>query len=75
MAKKSQKLRVGRDVVEQLPVAGATWQVWTADDDDDRAADAFAWRYGSHPEYVVDHGGYLWLGPVPGVEVRGENLL
>lgn len=62
--------RLGREQVERLPVADATWQVWTADEDEDRAADAFARRYGSHPEHVVDHGGYLWLGPVPGLEVH-----
>lgn len=57
--------RLGREQAERLPVAGATWQVWTADEDEDRAADAFARRHGSPPEHVVDYGGYLWLGPVP----------
>lgn len=57
--------RLGREQAERLPVAGATWQVWTADVDEDGAAAAFAARHGSHPEHVVDFGGYLWLGPVP----------
>jgi len=57
--------RLGREQAERLPVAGATWQVWTADEDEAAAAATFAQRYGSHPEHVVDYGGYLWLGPVP----------
>ena len=65
---KSIKQQLDREKSERLPVAGATWQVWTADEDEDRAADAFARRHGSHPEHVVDFNGYLWLGPVPGQE-------
>jgi len=71
MAKKSDAMqgRLGRETADRLPVAGATWQVWTADEDEDRAAETFARRHGSHPEHVVDCNGYLWLGPVPGLEV------
>lgn len=35
---------------------------------DEVEAASFARRHGSHPEHVVDYGGYLWLGPVPGLE-------
>lgn len=60
--------RLGREQAERLPVAGATWQVWTADEDEDRAAAVFARRYGEPPEHVVDYRGYLWLGPVHGLK-------
>jgi hypothetical protein len=65
---KSKQLRMGRETLNRLPVAWATWQVWTADDDEGNAAVAFERRHGQPPEHVVDHAGYLWLGPVPGVE-------
>jgi len=66
--KRATQGRLGREQAERLPVAGATWQVWTADENEDAAAATFARRHGSHPEHVVDFGGYLWLGPVPGLE-------
>lgn len=68
MAKNLQALCVERETLERLPVAGATWQVWTADETETAAAAAFERRYRQAPEHVVDHGGYLWLGPVPGME-------
>jgi hypothetical protein len=71
MAKtKSQQLRMGRETLERLPVSGATWHVWTADEDDGQAAAAFERRHGQPPEHVVERAGYLWLGPVPGLEVK-----
>lgn len=70
MAKKSDAIqsRLGRETADRLPVAGATWQVWTTDADEDAAAALFERRHGVHPEHVVDFDGYLWLGPVPGQE-------
>ena len=69
MAKtKGKQLRMGRETLDSLPVACATWQVWTVDDDEESAAAAFQRRHGEPPEHVVDHAGYLWLGPVPDAE-------
>lgn len=56
---------LGREQADRLPVAGATWQVWTADHDESLAAEAFIGRYGAAPENVLDYQGHLWLGPVP----------
>ncbi len=71
MAKtKSQQLRMGRETLDRLPVSGATWHVWTADEDEGTAAVAFERRHGQPPEHVVESGGYLWLGPVLGQDVQ-----
>jgi hypothetical protein len=53
--------------VSVLP--GQAWLAFTRDHDEDKAARTFEERFGQPPEHVVDHGGYLWLGPVPGAEV------
>ena len=68
--RKSEQLHMERESLERLPVADAMWQVWMLekDESEDDAAAAFVRRHGSHPEQVVDYGGYLWLGPVPGQE-------
>ena len=70
MAKSIKRLEREKSV-DRLPGEfGATWIMWQLekDENEDDAAAAFVRRHGSHPEHVVDHGGYLWLGPVPGQE-------
>jgi len=65
MTKKASAVPLGREQADRLPVAGATWQVWSGDHDEDQAARAYVARYGVPPEYVIDYQRHLWLGPVP----------
>lgn len=67
MASKAKTIQPAREPAERLPVDGAAWMVVEAGDEVQAAA-TFVRRYGSHPEHVVDYRGYLWLGPVPGLE-------
>lgn len=68
----TKQLRLEReDQVERLPGRfGAPWQVFSIDHDTDDAAAVFERRHGRPPEYVLPHKDNLWLGPVPGEEMR-----
>jgi hypothetical protein len=41
------------------------WRVFTSDHSEEDAASLFIRRFGQPPEYIFDHGPYLYAGPVP----------
>jgi hypothetical protein len=41
------------------------WRGYTTDESEDEAAAKFTTRYGEPPEYIVEDGGVLWVGPIP----------
>jgi len=55
-------------LVDRLPVAGAAWMMVELSDNEDAMAARFEARHGQPPAHIVPHKGYLWLGPVPGLE-------
>ena len=47
------------------------YRMWTSETDEDLAIRRFQDRYGQPPEWVIDHAGFLWVGPVPAT--RGQS--
>lgn len=41
------------------------YRLWTADSDEMAAVASFKDRYGKPPEWVIEHLGHLWIGPIP----------
>jgi hypothetical protein len=41
------------------------WRHFTLDHDEGDAAEKFAKLYGAPPEYIVENGPTLWVGPIP----------
>ena len=41
------------------------YRMFTLDHGEEGASDKFASRYGHPPEWVVEHLGWLYVGPIP----------
>lgn len=47
-----------------------SWRMFTRDHDEADAARLFVQRYGQPPEYLIEDGAYLYVGPVPEKQMR-----
>ena len=50
------------------------WRCFTLDHDKGEAKDKFISLYGVEPEYIVENGLMLWVGPIPKEQGRKEGL-
>ena len=46
------------------PQLQTAYLCFTAEHDEEAASRRFAEKYGQPPEYIIEHGGLLWLGPI-----------
>lgn len=53
-----------RTIADKLPVALASWLVFTKDEQDKDAIARFKAILGSPPEHLVQHANHLWAGPI-----------
>lgn len=52
-----------------------SWRMYTKDHDEADAARLFRQRYGCEPEYIVEDGAYLYVGPIPERQTRDVAVM